>query len=123
MNIIVTGAAGFIGFHSALKLLERGDTVIAMDNLNDYYDIRLKKARLKLLVKFDNFVFEKGNLEDEDFINSVFKKYKPRRVLHLGAQAGVRYSLTHPKPYIQSNIVGFFNILEACRHNKIDNLV
>ena len=93
MTIIVTGAAGFIGYHVCLSLLSRGEHVVGIDNLNDYYDTRLKKARLKILVKFDNFVFEKGNLEDEDFINSVFKKYNPRRVLHLGAQAGVRYSL------------------------------
>ena len=123
MRILVTGSSGFIGFHSSLKLLDIGYEVIGLDNQNDYYDVNLKIQRNKILEDFTNFSFIKGDLEDSQKINSIFKKYKPQRVLHLGAQAGVRYSLTNPHPYITSNIVGFLNILEACRHNKTENLV
>ncbi len=123
MKILVTGSSGFIGFHSSLKLLNMGFEIIGLDNQNDYYDVNLKIDRTKILSGFSNFTFIKGNLEDSDLIESIFKTHQPERVLHLGAQAGVRYSLTNPHPYITSNIVGFLNILESCRHFKVDNLV
>ena len=122
-DILVTGAAGFIGYHVARRLLERGDSVAALDNLNDYYDVSLKMARLKELEAFPRFRFVKVELADRDGVNELFKREKPRRVIHLAAQAGVRYSLTNPHPYITSNVVGFLNILEACRHGKVEHLV
>ena len=137
MKILVTGSAGFIGYHLSKKLIERGDTVIGVDQINDYYDIKLKYSRLKNLgiekdkieqgnkitsSVYDNHSFYKGNLEDKDFIDFVFKNEKPEAVCNLAAQAGVRYSLKNPKAYIDSNIVGFINILEACRHNVVENL-
>jgi UDP-glucuronate 4-epimerase len=123
MKILVTGAAGFIGYHISRKLLESGSEVIGLDNINDYYDVNLKYDRLKILQEFDRFVFSKNNLEDKEEIDQIFKMYSPHRVIHLAAQAGVRYSIEHPEVYIQSNIVGTFNILEACRHNKVEHLV
>src|SRR5580765_6547014 len=122
-DILVRGAAGFIGYHVARRLLERGDSVAALDNLNDYYDVSLKMARLKELEAFPRFRFSKVELADRDGVNELFKREKPRRVIHLAAQAGVRYSLTNPHPYITSNVVGFLNILEACRHGKVEHLV
>jgi UDP-glucuronate 4-epimerase len=137
MKILITGTAGFIGYHLAQKLIERGDTVIGVDQINDYYDIELKYSRLKNLgilkenIKegestisstFSSHTFYKGNLEDKEFIDSVFKSEKPDAVCNLAAQAGVRYSLKNPKAYIDSNIVGFLNILEACRNNNVKNL-
>ena len=122
-HILVTGAAGFIGYHTARKLLDRGDEVVGLDNLNDYYDVSLKHARLKQLEKYPGFRFTKLDLADQAGVNELFRREKPARVIHLAAQAGVRYSLTHPHPYISSNIVGFLNILEACRHGKIEHLV
>jgi len=137
MKILITGTAGFIGYHLSKKLLERGDTVIGVDQINDYYDIELKYSRLRDLgiekisivegkkitsSTYDNHSFYKGNLEDKDFIDAVFKNEKPDAVCNLAAQAGVRYSLKNPKAYIDSNIVGFINILEACRHNGVENL-
>lgn len=122
-DILVTGAAGFIGFHVARRLLERGDKVIGLDNLNDYYDVSLKEARLKELQRNPTFRFAKIDLADQTAVNELFRGEKPVRVVHLAAQAGVRYSLTHPHPYISSNLVGFLNILEACRHGKIEHLV
>ena len=121
-EILVTGAAGFIGYHVALRLLERGDTVCSIDNLNDYYDVGLKKARLERLQAFSGFRFAKLDLADCDGVNGVFAREKPRRVIHLAAQAGVRYSLTNPHSYINSNLVGFLNILEACRHTGVEHL-
>lgn len=126
MKILVTGAAGFIGFHVTLRLLERGDTVIGVDNLNDYYDVSLKEARLAAIRSHgqaENFRFEKLNIADNDAIESLFQAEKPERVIHLAAQAGVRYSLQNPHAYIQSNIVAFTNILEACRLNNVQHLV
>ncbi len=123
MNILVTGAAGFIGFYISKRLLESGFEVIGLDNLNDYYDINLKNDRLKILQKFESFTFHKKNLEDKDAVNQIFKEHRPHRVIHLAAQAGVRYSIEHPEVYIQSNIIGTFNILEGCRHNKVEHLV
>ncbi|MBT3508706.1 MAG: NAD-dependent epimerase [Nitrospina sp.] len=123
MKILVTGAAGFIGFHIARRLLEDGYNVIGLDNVNDYYDVKLKRARLKILQDYKPFSFYENNLEDKEAVDHLFKKEALQRVIHLAAQAGVRYSIQHPEVYIQSNIVGTFNILEACRHNAVEHLV
>lgn len=123
MKILVTGAAGFIGFHLAKRLLERGDEVVGYDNLNDYYDVNLKKARLAILSDFDKFSFAHNELADKENVEKVFRANQFDRVVHLAAQAGVRYSLVNPGAYIDSNIVGFMNILECCRHSKIPHLV
>jgi UDP-glucuronate 4-epimerase len=137
MRIIVTGTAGFIGYHLAKKLLERGDEVIGIDNINDYYDVGLKLSRLKEMgipndcntwykpvvsSVYPSYTFIRLNLEDRDHLHDIFKLYKPDRVCNLAAQAGVRYSLENPYAYINSNIVGFINILEACRHYKVKHL-
>ena len=122
-SILLTGAAGFIGFHLAQKLLNQGHNVIGFDNLNDYYDVSLKHKRLELLKRYDNFTFIKGDLADKDIINELFGKYHPQVVVNLAAQAGVRYSIVNPQAYIDSNIVGFYNILEACRHFPVKHLV
>ena len=123
MKILVTGAAGFIGMHVARLLLERGDEVVGIDNLNDYYDPRLKAARLKHLAPFANFRFVRMDVADTAAITELFAAERFQRVIHLAAQAGVRYSLTNPQAYIQSNLVGFGNILEGCRHNAVEHLV
>ncbi len=123
MKILVTGVAGFIGMHCAKILLDRGDQVIGVDNLNDYYDVGLKEARLDRLTTHDNFKFIKCDIEDNDSLAAVFSQEKPDRVTHLAAQAGVRYSLTNPHAYIDANVMGFTNILEGCRHNGISHLV
>lgn len=122
-NILVTGAAGFIGFYLSKRLLEEGKTVIGFDNVNDYYDVSLKEARLEILSKHENFTFIKGDLKDKDVIFDLFKKYNFEIVVNLAAQAGVRYSITNPDAYINSNIIGFFNILEACRFYPVKHLV
>ncbi len=125
-TILVTGAAGFIGCNLALKLLKKfeGIKVIGFDSINDYYDIRIKEERLKWLSEYKNFTFIKGNLADKPLIDSIFTDYQPVVVVNLAAQAGVRYSITNPQAYIESNLVGFFNILEACRHNScVEHLV
>jgi UDP-glucuronate 4-epimerase len=123
MKILVTGSAGFIGFHTSRRLLEDGYEVIGLDNVNDYYDVKLKRDRLKILKEYDLFSFYENNLEDKSAIDHLFKKEEPQRVIHFAAQAGVRYSIQHPEVYIQSNIIGTFNILEACRHNAVEHLV
>ena len=123
MKILVTGVAGFIGMHCAKILLGRGDQVIGVDNLNDYYDVSLKKARLDQLISHNNFKFIKCSVEDKDAVATGFSQEKPDRVIHLAAQAGVRYSLTNPHAYIDANVMGFTNILEGCRHNGISHLV
>jgi UDP-glucuronate 4-epimerase len=123
MKLLVTGAAGFIGFHTAKALLDRGDEVIGLDNMNDYYDVTLKQARLARLKSHDRFSFVKGDIANRETVNRLFAEHRPQRVIHLAAQAGVRHSLTHPGEYAQSNLVGFLNILEACRHQKVEHLV
>jgi UDP-glucuronate 4-epimerase len=123
MKILVTGAAGFIGMHCALRLLERGDEVVGVDNLNDYYDVRLKQARLAQMTAHPGFRFFKLDIASEQEIQQLFANERPQRVLHLAAQPGVRYSLTHPQPYVASNLVGFVNILEGCRHAGVEHLV
>ena len=123
MRILVTGAAGFIGSKLSERLLERGDEVLGYDNLNDYYDPRLKQARLARLTPRDGFSFLRASLEDRATLDTAFSDFKPQRVVNLAAQAGVRYSLENPHAYIESNIVGFMNILEACRHNDVGHLV
>ncbi|MCA9049817.1 MAG: NAD-dependent epimerase [Planctomycetaceae bacterium] len=121
-RILVTGAAGFIGFHTASRLLDRGDTVVGLDNLNDYYQVRLKQDRLAQLQGRDGFGFVQAGLEDRDAVNGVFAGNAFDSVIHLAAQAGVRYSLTNPHAYVDSNLVGFVNILEACRHHGTQHL-
>jgi UDP-glucuronate 4-epimerase len=121
--ILVTGAAGFIGFHLAKKLLEAGHDVIGYDNVNDYYDPKLKKARLAILNDCEKFTFYRKDLMDEQALAKVFDDHNAQLVVHLAAQAGVRYSLINPKAYMESNSMGFFNILEACRHHDVEHLV
>ena len=123
MKILVTGVAGFIGFQIARRLLEAGFEIIGVDNINDYYDVNIKNDRLKILRVYDRFAFHKKNLEAKEDIDQIFKENSPQRVIHLAAQAGVRYSIENPEVYVQSNIVGTFNILEGCRHNKVEHLV
>ncbi len=123
MKILVTGAAGFIGFHTCEMLLGRGDEVIGLDNLNDYYDVRLKEARLARLSGRPGFRFHQLDLSDRAGMEALFAQEKPQRVIHLAAQAGVRYSIQNPHAYVDSNLVGFINILEGCRHHGVEHLV
>jgi len=122
---LITGAAGFIGFFLSKKLLEQNNAVIGFDNLNQYYDVRLKHARLEILKGYSGFIFVKGDVADSDAVTGVLAAHRPDIVVHLAAQAGVRYSITHPRAYIESNITGFFNILEAVRHSpkRVDHLL
>ena len=123
--VFITGSSGFIGSNLAKRILttEPDTKVIGLDNMNDYYDVRIKEARLAELQKFENYTFIKGNLADKALINSIFEQYHPDVVVNLGAQAGVRYSITNPDAYIESNMIGFYNILEACRHYPVEHLV
>src|SRR5690625_209905 len=121
--ILITGSSGFIGFYLSKKLLDQGHKIIGLDNHNDYYDVNLKRNRLKLLEQYDNFTFINGDISDRSVVNQVFEQYKPNIVINLAAQAGVRYSLENPDAYMQSNVIGFYNILEACRHHPVDHLV
>lgn len=122
-KVLITGAAGFIGFHLARRLLEEGAVVGGFDNLNDYYDVSLKQSRLEILRQFPRFTFVKGDLADAQAVEEVFSSFAPDIVVNLAAQAGVRYSIDHPRSYIDSNIIGFFNILEACRHHEVMHLL
>jgi UDP-glucuronate 4-epimerase len=122
MKVLVTGSAGFIGSALSLRLLERGDEVIGVDNLNDYYDVELKKARLARIADYDGFTDLRLNLEDRDGIAAAFAQHQPQRVVNLAAQAGVRYSIENPLAYIDTNLVGFAHILEGCRHNGVEHL-
>lgn len=121
-KILVTGAAGFIGFFLCKRLLQAGVNVLGVDNLNSYYDVKLKENRLGQLQEFKNFEFSKTDIANEKVLNSLFEKFRPHKVMHLAAQAGVRYSLENPHAYIDSNISGFLNILENCRHQKVEHL-
>ena len=124
-TILVTGAAGFIGSNLVKRIYQEAPsaTVIGIDNMNAYYDVALKEFRLNELAKYPTFTFVKGNIADKTLITELFEKYKPSVVVNLAAQAGVRYSITNPDAYVESNLVGFFNILEACRHNTVEHLV
>lgn len=123
MKVLITGTAGFIGSTLARRLLERGDEVVGVDNLNDYYDVNLKKARLERLLGYQGFTDERVSIEDTQALEQVFVRHQPQRVVNLAAQAGVRYSLVNPHAYISANIQGFMNILEGCRHHKVEHLV
>ena len=123
MKILVTGAAGFIGMHCTERLLARGDTVVGVDNLNDYYEVSLKENRLKRISRHPQFTHHPVSVEDREAMASLFATEKPDRVIHLAAQAGVRYSLENPHAYADANLVGFMNILEGCRHNGVEHLV
>ena len=123
MKIFVTGSSGFIGFHLSLKLLNKGHKVHGLDSMNNYYDIKLKKDRLKILKSFKGFSFTKSKLENKKNLNKVIKKFKPKVIIHLAAQAGVRYSIKQPEIYLNSNIVGTFNIIEASRKIKVNHLI
>jgi nucleoside-diphosphate-sugar epimerase len=123
MKVLVTGAAGFIGFHTAKQLLERGETIVGLDNFNDYYDVRLKEARAALLEPYDNFRMARISLEDRAAMEALFAREKFDKVVHLAAQAGVRYSIENPHSYIDSNIVGTLHILEGCRHHDVEHAV
>ena len=125
MTILVTGAAGFIGSYLIKKLFAENKEyqVIGIDNMNDYYDVRLKEYRLEELLQYPNFTFIKGNIADKQLISDTFTQYHPQIVVNLAAQAGVRYSITNPDAYIESNLIGFYNILEACRYHEVEHLV
>ena len=122
-KILITGCAGFIGFHLSRFLLEQGEEVTGIDNLNDYYEVSLKEARLGLLKPYDGFSFRKGDIADKETVKTLFEEEKPEIVVNLAAQAGVRYSIENPQAYIDSNLVGFFNILEGCRHYPVKHLL
>ena len=124
-TILVTGSSGFIGSNLCKRLLEEYPTskIVGLDSMNDYYDVKLKEYHLEELKKYDNYTFIKGNLADKNLVDDIFKKYKFDVVVNLAAQAGVRYSIDHPDIYIESNVIGFYNILEACRYNPVEHLV
>ena len=122
-KILITGAAGFIGYHLSQRLLSQGIEVYGIDNMNYYYDVGLKKMRLSKLQQNDNFSFTEGDIADKEKVEGIFKSFRPDTVMNLAAQAGVRYSITNPDSYIKSNVIGFYNILECCRHYPVDHLV
>ena len=123
MKVLITGAAGFIGMHCALRLLDRGDEVVGVDDLNDYYDVTLKQVRLDRLTSYANFDFIRASIEDKTAMDDLFTRHRPQRVINLAAQAGVRYSLENPHAYVDANLQGFMNILEGCRHHDVEHLV
>ena len=120
---LITGAAGFVGYYLSRALLEQGCKVVGVDSINEYYDVNLKNARLNLLQAFEKFTFVKGDISDKGIVLNIFSEFKPNIIVNLAAQAGVRYSIENPDAYIQSNIIGFFNILEACRSHTVDHLI
>ena len=122
-RIIVTGSAGFIGFHLSKSLLDDGYEVFGIDNLNDYYDPKLKHARLEQLEPYKNFTFQKIDISDRESLTEAFTNFKPNKAVNLAAQAGVRYSIENPYAYMDANLVGFLNILELCRHNEVEVLI
>ena len=122
-HVLITGAAGFVGFHTALRFLKEGCTVFGFDSISDYYDVNLKLSRIEVLSQYEHFKFKKGNLEDDALVKDVVGKFRPNLVLHFAAQAGVRHSFTHPKSYIGSNIIGTFNLLEALKLYPSDHLI
>ncbi len=122
-KILITGGAGFIGYHLSVRLLEYGCTVMGLDNMNDYYDVRLKEERLSKLQEFERYKFIIADLADKKKMKEVFERYRPSVVVNLGAQAGVRYSIENPDAYMQSNIMGFFNVLECCRYHPVEHLI
>ena len=122
-KILVTGCSGFIGMHLCENLLRDGTQVFGIDNMNDYYDVTLKKSRLKNLLKYNNFEFEKVDISNLDELMLTFKKFKPTKVVNLAAQAGVRYSLKNPHAYIKTNVMGFMNVLECCRNHQVRGLI
>ena len=123
MKILITGSAGFIGYHLSRSLLEDGFEVLGLDNVNDYYDINLKNARIKQLSLFDNFKFDKIDISDRDSLSKAFNLFNPQKVVNLAAQAGVRYSIKNPYAYMNSNLVSFLNVIELCRHGNVDGLI
>lgn len=123
MKVLITGAAGFIGYHLTQHLTSQGYNVIGIDNMNDYYDIKLKEGRLSILKEFHNFEFKKVDIKDKKNLDAIFEEYKPEYVVNLAAQAGVRYSITNPYAYVDSNLIGFMNILEACRNHPVKHLL
>lgn len=123
LKILITGAAGFIGFHLSKRLLKEGNTILGIDEINDYYDITLKQLRLVQLNQYSNFIFKKLDIAEEHELNDVFQKFEPEIVINLAAQAGVRYSIENPKAYIRSNLIGFANVLEACRSYPVKHLI
>src|SRR5690606_17780993 len=123
MKYLITGAAGFIGMHTAKRLLDQGEEVVGLDNLNDYYDPALKEYRLAQLMPYSNFRFKKMDLADRERMAQLFKDEQFTHVIHLGAQAGVRYSIENPFAYVDSNLIGTMTILEGCRHNPVEHLL
>ena len=123
MKTLITGATGFIGFHLTEKLLKNGHEIFGIDNLNNYYDIKLKKNRLSILLSYENFKFEKIDISDKDNLENIFRIYHPHRVINLAAQAGVSYSISNPYSYLDSNLSGFINIVESCRNNNVKSLI
>src|SRR5210317_1374929 len=123
MKILITGSSGFIGFHLSKLLLENGNIIHGIDSMNNYYDVSLKKARLKILLKYKKFSFSKANLENNKKLESIFRKFKPKIVIHLAAQAGVRYSIDKPRVYLKSNITGSFNLIEASHSVNVKHLI
>ena len=123
MKYLITGVAGFIGYHTAKRILESNNEIIGIDNINDFYDVNLKNKRIEILSNYNNFYFKKIDIINRKDLNDIFLEFKPKKVVNLAAQAGVRYSLENPYSYMDSNLVGFLNIIELCRNNSVEGLV